>query len=85
MIPENKEYFLAPFSIKKDKNIYGLIFGSNHSFGIEKFLNISWKLNENSGDANYNIDEEEIAEGKLSLFPEDNKPKKLQQIGRAHV
>jgi len=78
MIPENIEYFLAPFSIKKNKNIYGLIFGSKHSFGIEKFLNIVWRLNPNSGDANYNIDEEEIAEGKLSLFPEYNVPRKLQ-------
>ncbi len=78
MIPENIEYFLAPFSIKKNKNIYGLIFGSNHSFGIEKFLNISWKLNKNSGDADYNIDEEKIADGDLSLFDEDNKPRKLQ-------
>lgn len=78
MIPENIEYFLSPFSIKKNKNIYGLIFGSNHSFGIEKFLNISWRLNENSGDANYNIDEEKIAEGELDLFEKYNKPKKLQ-------
>lgn len=78
MIPENKEYFLAPFSIKKNKNIYGLIFGSNHSFGIEKFLKIAWRLNPTSGDANYNIDEENIAKGELSLFPEDNKPQKIQ-------
>jgi len=78
MIPTDKKYYMAPFSIKKNSNIYGLIFGSKHSFGIEKFLNIVWRLNPNSGDANYNIDEEEIAEGKLSLFPEYNVPRKLQ-------
>jgi three-Cys-motif partner protein len=78
MIHENKEYYLAPFSIKKGKNIYGLIFGSNHSLGIEKFLNISWKLNSISGNANFNIDEERIAVGELDLFEKYNKPKKRQ-------
>lgn len=78
MVPAKKEYYLAPFSIQKGKNIYGLIFGSNHSLGIEKFLNIGWKLNSNSGDANFNIDEEKIALGELDLFENYNKPKKLQ-------
>lgn len=73
----NDDYFLAPFSIKKGTNIYGLIFGSNHTLGIEKFLNICWKINPTTGDANYNIDEERIAEGEVSLFEEFNIPKKL--------
>ena len=46
--------------------------------GIEKFLSICWRLNSNSGDANFNIDEEKIADGVLSLFDEENKPEKLQ-------
>ncbi|PIQ11366.1 MAG: hypothetical protein COW71_00930 [Ignavibacteriales bacterium CG18_big_fil_WC_8_21_14_2_50_31_20] len=78
MVPEDKEYYLAPFSIQKGKNIYGLIFGSNHTLGIEKFLNIGWKLNSNSGDANFNIDEEKIAVGELDLFESFNVPKKCQ-------
>lgn len=77
LITDKNEYYLAPFSIKKGVNIYGLIFGSNHTLGIEKFLNIAWKINPNSGDANFNIDEEAIAEGQMSFFIEDNKPKKL--------
>lgn len=71
------DYMLAPFSIRKGKNIYGLIFGSNHSFGLEKFLKVAWKINPHTGDANYNIDEESIVEGQVSLFEDDNKIKKI--------
>jgi len=73
-------YILAPFSIKKGINIYGLIFGSNHTLGIEKFLKVGWKINPNTGDANYNIDEEKIIEGQPSLFEEDNTIKKLSLL-----
>lgn len=73
----NTSYVIAPFSIKKGVNIYGLIFGSNHSLGIEKFLKIGWRINPNTGDENYNIDEEKIIEGQFSLFEEDNTIKKL--------
>ncbi|WP_424963313.1 three-Cys-motif partner protein TcmP [Ekhidna sp.] len=72
------DYYLAPFSIKKGANVYGLIFGSNHSLGIEKFLKIAWKLNSNSGDADFNIDEEAFLETRqMSIFMEENMPKKL--------
>ncbi|MFP9115218.1 three-Cys-motif partner protein TcmP [Flavobacterium sp. RHBU_3] len=71
------DYMLAPFSIKKGINIYGLIFGSNHSLGLEKFLNVAWKINPHTGDANFNIDEENIIKGQVSLFEEDNKIKKI--------
>ncbi|MBK8946171.1 MAG: three-Cys-motif partner protein TcmP [Ignavibacteriae bacterium] len=74
----NREYFIAPFSIKKGSNIYGLIFGSSHSLGIEKFLRVGWGINPTTGDANFNIDEELIADGIFSLFSDDNKPKKLK-------
>ena len=43
LIPNDKKYFLAPFSIKKAAGIYGLIFGSNHTYGMEKFLSVCWK------------------------------------------
>ncbi len=78
----DREYFIAPFSIKKGPNIYGLIFGSSHSLGIEKFLRVGWGINPTTGDANFNIDEELIADGVYSLFSEDNKPKKLKYFER---
>ena len=78
-IPANKDYYLAPFSIKKGANIYGLIFGSNHTLGIEKFLKIAWKEDGQRGEANYDIDKDKIdVSGQQYLFPEMQIPKKIQ-------
>lgn len=59
LVPEEKEYYLHHFSIRKEEkkgNYYGLIFGSNHTLGMEKFLKVCWKHDALSGEANYNID-----------------------------
>jgi len=59
LIPAEKEYYLHHFSIRKEEkkgNYYGLIFGSNHTLGMEKFLKVCWKYDKFSGEANYNID-----------------------------
>lgn len=76
-VPDSKEYYLAPFSIKKDKNIYGLIFGSNHTLGIEKFLNVCWKKDKLRGEANYDIDSDRINISAPFLFDYMNRPKKI--------
>ncbi|MFV0330419.1 MAG: three-Cys-motif partner protein TcmP [Dysgonomonas sp.] len=77
LIPSDTQYFLAPFSIKKKNNIYGLIFGTNHTLGIEKFLNICWKINDQTGDANFDIDNEKINRIQPNLFAEFDIPNKL--------
>jgi three-Cys-motif partner protein len=79
LIPAEKKYYLAPFSIKKpiSGNIYGLIFGSNHLRGLEKFLDAAWAIDENTGEANYNIDDDNIQKSyEYTLFPEFNVVKK---------
>lgn len=78
LVPNDIEYHLAPFSIKKGSNIYGLIFGSNHLLGIEKFLNVCWKINPNTGDANFDIDNERISPKTPKLFKEFDIPNKIQ-------
>jgi three-Cys-motif partner protein len=78
LIPGSKKYFLAPFSIKKPAGIYGLIFGSNHMYGIEKFLNVCWKHDKLTGEANFDIDNENIDLSRPSLYPEFNIPSKRQ-------
>ncbi len=71
LIPTEKAYFLAPFSIKKGANIYGIIFGSGHLIGIDKFLQVAWGNDEISGEANFDINRENILPGKPKLpFPE---------------
>ncbi len=77
LIPKDETYYIAPFSLKKDKNIYGLIFGTHHLKGIYKFLKICWEMDPLRGEANYDIDKDNICEDKPSLFEKFNIPKKL--------
>lgn len=78
LVPEGTEYYIAPFSIKKGKNVYGLIFGSHNLLGLQKFLECAWCTDPNTGEANFNIDNDRIvATGQLSLFEEENIVKKL--------
>lgn len=56
MIPTNKEYYIHHFTIKKGSNYYGLIFGTNHTLGMEKFVKVCWGEDGNSGESNCNID-----------------------------
>jgi len=59
LIPKKQEYYLHHFSIRKEEkkgNYYGLIFGTGHTLGMEKFLKVCWKHDPLSGEANFNID-----------------------------
>ncbi len=79
LIPRNKKYYLAPFSIKKKSGVYGLIFGSHDVLGAEKFLNAAWKIDKERGTANFDIDNDNIVPGQMNLFTgEVNKPKKIE-------
>jgi three-Cys-motif partner protein len=82
LVPDDVKFYLAPFSIKKDRNIYGLIFGSNSTLGIEKFLRICWRINPTTGNANYDIDNENINLNQPSLFQEYNISTKLKLFER---
>lgn len=67
LLPSGPAYYLAPFSIKKGANIYGLIFGSAHPLGIDKFLEIAWRKDEFSGEADFPIDHENIRPEQMLL------------------
>jgi three-Cys-motif partner protein len=56
LVPEGKEYYVHHFTIKKDSNYWGLIFGTNHTLGMEKFLRVCWKEDIYSGESNFNTD-----------------------------
>ena len=70
--------FLGRFSIKKGSNIYGLIFGSQHPLGAHKFLQVAWENDEIRGEANFDIDRENISPGDMMLPFEELRPKKIQ-------
>jgi len=70
-IPKNNPTRLYPFSLKKRSNIYGLIFGSKHPLGVEKFLDLVWKENVINGEANFDIDDD-VEKQQPTLF--DSQP-----------
>lgn len=78
LVPQNKAYYLASFSLKKNAGLYGLIFGSGHVLGIEKFLTTCWSIDPERGEANFDIDDDKITKGQFDLFTgEVQKPKKV--------
>lgn len=56
LINKEKEYYIHHFTIQKGSNYYGLIFGTNHSLGMEKFVKVCWSEDKLSGESNCNID-----------------------------
>lgn len=79
LIPKYRQYYLGHFSLKKNAGLYGLIFGSGHVLGIEKFLNTCWSLDKERGEANFDIDEDNINPGQFDLFTgQVRKPKKIE-------
>lgn len=79
LIPKENEYYLHHFSIRKEEkkgNYYGLIFGSGHTLGMEKFLKVCWHHDVFSGEANYNIDNN-FEKGTLFFHPESNVKKDI--------
>jgi len=83
MLPTDREYYFSHFSIKKGSNYYGLIFGTNHTLGAEKFLKICWDIDNTTGEANYNIDRELCFNTEQGLlFPEDKMPQKIKEFNR---
>ena len=79
-VPPNKEYFMGCFSIKKDSGYNGLLFGTNHTLGAEKFQKVCWKIDNVTGEADYNIDRELSYHQQGVLFEEAKIPQKIKQF-----
>lgn len=77
LIPNEKEYYLNHFTIKKGANYYGLIFGTNHTLGMEKFQKVCWKADANAGEADFNLNDD-FDEG--TLFFGNNEPNKILRV-----
>jgi three-Cys-motif partner protein len=52
------EVQVIPFTLKKERNIYGLIFCSRSMLGAEKFLRVAWKVSPENGNANFDIEDD---------------------------
>ena len=81
LIPKGRTYYLSPFSIRKNANMYGLIFGSAHPLGVDKFQKQCWKLDKIWGESNCgDLDGEGIDSQQPSLWAEMDKPNKLKMF-----
>lgn len=54
-IPKGNKTKLYPFTIKKNVNVYGIVFGASHPRAVDKFLTTAWKENSINGEANFDI------------------------------
>lgn len=79
LIPDNSTMQIFPFSIRKGANIYGIIFGSKHILGVEKFLKIAWNKNKINGEANFDIDKD-IVKAQPTLFPQFKQLTKIEKF-----
>lgn len=66
-LPEETNLSLYPFTIKKNTNYYGIIFGASHPRAVDKFLKTAWKKNGINGSANFDIDNDR-QKAQLDLF-----------------
>ena len=77
-IPKNLTYYLAAFSFKKGRNLYCVIFGSGHPKGMEQFLQVAWKMDPTSGEADYDLNRENFSDLAPYLELDIFQPKKKQ-------
>lgn len=81
LLPEDSKTQLYYFSIKKERNVYGLVFGSKHLLAVEKFLTVAWNKNKINGEANFDIDHD--LDRQLDLFT--HQPSKLTKLERFEI
>ena len=77
LIPSGMNYYLHSFTIQKGSNYYGLIFGSGHSLGMEKFVKVCWRHDEQAGESNCNL-YNDYEPG--TLFYDSKHPNKKNQV-----
>lgn len=77
-IPQGNVTKLYPFTIKKNANVYGIVFGASHPRAVDKFLATAWKENNINGEANFDIDDD-LGKKQLDLFGLQ-KPTKVERF-----
>ena len=80
-LPKDTQCTLYPFTIKKNTNIYGIIFGATHPRAVDKFLKTAWDKNNINGEANFDIDDD-IKKSEPILFKEMKLPTKIEKFSK---
>ncbi|MDR0753764.1 MAG: three-Cys-motif partner protein TcmP [Prevotellaceae bacterium] len=82
-LPKSTKLSLYPFTIKKNANVYGIIFGATHPRAVDKFLKTAWDKNNVNGEANFDIDDD-VEKSQPTLFEELKLPTKID-IFKQHI
>lgn len=77
LLPDRDRYYLGSFSIRKGANIYGLIFGSAHPLGMDKFLQVAWRKDSLNGEADFDIHRDNVDPEQPKFQTDEFQPKKL--------
>jgi len=78
-LPANTELKIFPFSIAKNQNIFGIVFGSKSYAAVDKYLTLAWKVNSINGNANFDI-EEDIEKETQPLLLGKKLPTKIEKF-----
>lgn len=70
------EYYINHFTINKNGQYYGLIFGTNHSLGMEKFLKVCWEKDPLAGESTCNTQNDFDASSLFGVL----EPNKIQSV-----
>jgi three-Cys-motif partner protein len=77
LLPVGQRFYLSPFSLRKGANIYGVVFGSAHPLGMDKFLQVAWAQDEINGEADFDINRENIRADQMLLPIPGFRPSKV--------
>ena len=58
----HKGLYFSDFTIKKNNNVYGILLCTHHLKALDVFVSHSWKENNETGDANFDIDGTSLAQ-----------------------
>lgn len=78
-LPQKTKLKLYPFSLKKGKNIHGIIFGASHIRAVDKFLTIAWERNKSNGQANFDIYDEATV-NQIDLFSGERRRNRVESF-----
>jgi hypothetical protein len=62
------DYFIAPFTLKRCSDIYGLVFASHDPLHLEKFLKVAWHRDPYTGEINFDLYDDDESRVQLALL-----------------
>jgi len=76
-LSKNTDLNLYPYTIKDGSKLHGIIFGAKHPRAFDKFLSVTWNMNELNGESNFDIyNDTDYSKLNVDLFGNKRKTKR---------